>query len=99
MSDICALKEAIESMSVHHQIEILRILHSRPNAPLNENKNGTFVNLACLTQEDINALQEYTEYVRDQQVTLDIIEDKKQTIQKKYFNNNKDITNNNNSIV
>ena len=90
MSNLRALKESIESMSVHHQIEVLRILHSRPNAPLNENQNGTFVNLSSLTTEDILALQEYAEYVRDQQETLATIEAKKQSIQNKYFNDNKD---------
>ena len=90
MSNLRALKESIESMSVHHQIEVLRILHSRPNAPLNENQNGTFVNLSSLTTKDILALQEYAEYVRDQQETLATIEAKKQSIQKKYFNDNKD---------
>lgn len=97
MSDLRALKESIESMSLHHQIEVLRILHSRPNAPINENQNGTFVNLSCLTTEDILALQEYAEYVRDQQATLATIEAKKQSIQKKYFNDNKDIAVNSSS--
>ena len=97
MSDLRALKESIETMSVHHQIEVLRILHSRPNAPLNENQNGTFVNLSCLTESDIHALEEYAEYVRDQQETLATIEAKKQSIQKKYFNDNKDIAVNSSS--
>ena len=91
MSDLRVLKESIETVSIHHQIEVLRILRSRPNAPLNENQNGTFVNLSCLTDVDINALREYSEYVHDQQETLAIIEAKKQSIQKKYFNDNKDI--------
>lgn len=90
MGNLRALKESIESMSLHHQIEVLRILHSRPNAPLNENQNGTFVNISSLTTEDILALQEYAEYVREQQETLASIEAKKQSIQKKYFNDNKD---------
>lgn len=97
MSELRALKESIESMSIHHQIEVLRILHSRPNVPLNENQNGTFVNLSSLTSEDIPALQEYAEYVRDQQETLATIESKKQSIQKKYFNDNKDTTVNSSS--
>lgn len=97
MSDIRALKESIETMSLHHQIEVLRILHSRPDAPVNENQNGTFVNMSSLTTEDIHALQEYAEYVRDQQETLATIEAKKQSIQKKYFNDNKDIAVNSSS--
>lgn len=97
MSVLRTLKESIEIMSLHHQIEVLRILHSRANAPLNENQNGTFVNLSSLTAEDIHALQEYTEYVRDQQDNLASIEARKQSIQKKYFNNIKDIALNSSS--
>ena len=60
------------------------------NKSLNENKNGTFINLSSLKADDINALKEYSEYVNDQQKSLATIEVKKQYIQKKYFNDNKD---------
>jgi hypothetical protein len=36
------LKEKLESLPIFHQIEILRILHSK-NTNLNENKNGIFI--------------------------------------------------------
>ena len=78
------LKETIESMSNHHQIEVLRILHDK-NTSLNENQNGTFVNLTLLNEEVINALKEYADYVKDQQQTLAVIEARKKQIQNKYF--------------
>jgi len=87
-----SLKENIEKMSAHHQVEVLRILHNRPKVPLNENQNGTFVNLSQLDKATIQALQEYTEYVKDQTATLAVIEARKQQIQQKYFpKDNKDI--------
>jgi len=88
MTELHILKETIETMSKYHQIEILRILNSK-NIHINENQNGTFVNLSSLSREDIESLQEYTEYVQDQQKIIAIIEAKKQFIQNKYFNNNK----------
>jgi hypothetical protein len=90
MYNLHELKETIESMAKHHQIEILRILHSRPNVPFNENKNGTFINLTSLSPEDIELLYKYSEYVKAQQTTITIIETKKKNIQHKYFNDNKD---------
>ena len=85
------LKETIESMSNHHQIEVLRILHDK-NTSLNENQNCTFVNLTLLNEEVINALKEYADYVKDQQQTLAVIEARKKQIQNKYFKGVKDKT-------
>lgn len=96
MSDLRELKEYIENMSKYHQIEVLRILQTRANNHLNENQNGTFINLSLLPSEDIDALKDYSEYVKDQQQTLALIEEKKKNIASKYFkdykyeNDNKD---------
>lgn len=85
MTQLRELKEYIENMSKHHQVEVLRILKTRSSVHLNENKNGTFINLSLLTAEDIDALKDYSEYVKDQQETLALIESKKRIIADKYF--------------
>jgi hypothetical protein len=90
MPDLNGLKESIENMTKHHQIEVLRILFTRQNIHINENQNGTFVNLSTLSNEDIESLFEYSEYVKDQQKTIAIIESKKKFIQNKYFKDNKE---------
>lgn len=99
MTDVYELKEYIESMSKHHQIEVLRILKTRADKHLNENKNGTFINLSLLSDEDIDALKDYSEYVKDQQETLALIESKKQIISNKYFKDYKYENDNKDSIV
>ena len=86
------LKNTIESMSRHHQIELLRILHQVPGANMNENQNGTFVNLNSLSDKDIKSLTDYIDYVNTQQESLSVIEAEKKTLQHKYFNDNKDIS-------
>ena len=88
-SELRELKEMIESMGHHHQIEVLRILHSK-NTALNENQNGTFINLTLVGEETITALREYADYVKDQQQTLAVIEARKKQIQNKYFKGVKD---------
>ena len=90
-SELRELKEMIESMGHHHQIEVLRILHSK-NTALNENQNGTFINLTLVGEETITALREYADYVKDQQQTLAVIEARKKQIQNKYFKGVKDKT-------
>ena len=91
-SELRELKEMIEVMSHHHLIEVLRILHDKNNGSLNENQNGTFINLTLLKDETINALKEYADYVKDQQDTLAVIEARKKQIQNKYFKGVKDKT-------
>ena len=89
MDELGVLKERVESMTVAHQIEVLRILKSDSDVVLNENSNGTFVNLTSQSQEVIRKLSAYVEYVRDQQDRLSIVEAEKERIQRTFFNGDK----------
>jgi hypothetical protein len=86
------LKTDIENMAVQHQIEVLRILRERSYIPLNENNNGTFVNLTKLSHKDVTLLRDYCDYVNQQQNTITSVEDEKKYIQDTYFKPNKDTT-------
>jgi hypothetical protein len=70
------LKESIEQMPKYHQIEILRILISN-SVYLNENNNGTFVNLTELDDKSIQLLENYAKYVNEQQTHISKIEQEK----------------------
>jgi hypothetical protein len=89
---LSVLKTDIENMTFQHQIEVLRILHERSYIPLNENSNGTFVNLTKLSHEDVSLLRNYCDYVNQQQNTITSVEDEKKYIQDTYFKPNKDTT-------
>jgi hypothetical protein len=85
------LKENIEKMSKFHQIEILRILsNASSNVFLNENNNGTFVNLTEQSKDVILELKKYVKYVNEQQSQLSIIEDEKSRLEKIFCKDNKD---------
>ena len=84
------LKQNIEQMSLEHQINVFKVLKKSTTVHINENKNGSFINLSSLNENDLNSLFEYTAYVKEQQNTIAEIEYKKNKIEKKYFNNNKD---------
>jgi CTP-dependent riboflavin kinase len=85
MSFLSTLKDQIENMPKYHQIEILKILNSCENINKNENKNGTFINLTELRSEIIQQLQDYTNYVIEQQSQLNEIEQEKQNLEKTFF--------------
>jgi hypothetical protein len=79
------IKRKIESMSKIHQIEILRILKNAPNAKLNENKSGVYVNLTLLPKESIDELLTYVKYTSDQEQTLNSIENQKNEFKNAFF--------------
>jgi len=77
-------------MSTYHQKEILRILSEDPDVCINENKNGTFINLSEQKQNTIDKLTKYSIYVYEQQKSLDKQEAEKQHLQKTFFTEVKD---------
>lgn len=80
------LKDGIENMPIIHQIEILRILHSK-HTQINENKNGVFVNISKINDATLRDLEDYMNYVVQQEKQLNEIEDQKQYLSKEYFDN------------
>lgn len=85
------LRDKIEAMNVNQQVEVLRILTSvEPPIALNENNNGTFVNLTSLPPVVIEKLRTYVTYVDEQQTHLSIAEKEMERLGNTYFNSNKE---------
>lgn len=80
------IKKKCEKMNIIHQKEILRILKNEKNIHLNENNNGTFVNLTELDTNIINKLNNFILYVNNQEEHLKNIENEKTKIQESFFN-------------
>ena len=80
------IKKKCEKMSIVHQKEILRILKNEKNINLNENNNGTFINLTDLDSNVIGKLNNFILYVNNQEEHLKNIENEKTKIQESFFN-------------
>nr|UZT29229.1 hypothetical protein [Nucleocytoviricota sp.] len=80
------IKQTIENMDKVHHIEILKLLENQYDVNLNENNNGTFINLTDLKNETIQKLQEYINYFKKQQNQLINLEDQKKQIENCFFN-------------
>tara|TARA_Y100000768_G_scaffold180421_1_gene135122 strand:+ start:2294 stop:2578 length:285 start_codon:yes stop_codon:yes gene_type:complete len=87
------LKDKIEGMSKTQQLEVLRILTRNSNVNINENNNGTFINLTELSEDIINSLRKYVVYVEEQQKDLLKAENEKSRLQSEYFKDNKETVN------
>jgi hypothetical protein len=79
------IKDRIEDMNKHHQIEVLRILKKDKNIILNENSNGIFVNLTDLDQSVVDDLEKYINYVDKQLNNIETIETQKEILENTFF--------------
>ena len=86
VSNLNNIKTIIENMDKLHHIEILKILNDQKDICINENNNGTFVNLSELNTNTILKLENYINYFKQQQKHLINLEDKKKHIENCYFN-------------
>ena len=82
---LSSIKDKIEKMPKNNQIEILKILKKYQNTKLNENKSGIFVNLSFLSNEILDEIDKYVNYVNDQETVINSIESQKQEFKNTFF--------------
>ena len=83
------IRQQVELMSKHNQIEVLRLLNeSEEIVTLNENNYGIFVNLSDLSDNLLDKINNYIEYWKKQEHNLKHIEHKKQTYKTIFFSKN-----------
>jgi len=79
------MKERIEIMPKHYQIEIGKILISQYQITHNENQNGIFINLSNVSYEILEKLQKYIDYVNLQESQLNQTEQQKDELKDMFF--------------
>ena len=82
--DLKQLKDRIEALNQHHQIQILKIM-TQYNVDLTENKNGSFVNLTNVDDGVISKITDYLGYVDEQETQLNEVENQKTELTKQFF--------------
>jgi hypothetical protein len=83
-TDLKQLKDRIEALNQHHQIQILKIM-TQCKVDLTENKNGSFVNLTNIDEGVVSKLAEYLRYVDEQETQLKEVENQKTELTKQFF--------------
>ena len=78
------LKDRIETLNQHHQIQILKIV-TQNNVAYTENKNGSFINLTNVNEGVISKIAEYLNYVDEQESQLKEVENQKTELTKQFF--------------
>jgi hypothetical protein len=80
------IKDRIELMPKHYQLDVARILLKDNNVSHNENQNGIFINLSNLSMDVIYKLQQYISYVDLQESQINNVEQQKDELKDIYFN-------------
>jgi hypothetical protein len=79
------LKNKIEKMEDIHQLHIGSILRQNPDIKLNSNKSGILVNLTTISENILEEIQKYVDYVIEQEKTLSLVENKTEDLKQQYI--------------
>jgi len=78
------IKTYIENLSKFHQVEILKIL-SKNLCKINENKSGVYINLSLLSNESLQAIKHYIQYIKEQEENFNTMEYQKEEFKNSFF--------------
>jgi hypothetical protein len=84
VADLKQMKDRVEALNQHHQIQILKII-TQHNVGMTENKNGSFVNLTNVDDAVISKINDYLSYVDEQETQLKEVENQKTELSKQFF--------------
>lgn len=84
VADLKQVKDRVEALNQHHQIQILKII-TQCNVDITENKNGSFINLTNIDDVIISKITDYLSYVDQQEMQLKEIENQKTELTKQFF--------------
>ena len=87
MEELNFIKQKIEVMDKKDQINILKLFKESSLVILNENQNGTFINITELDEKLKTELKKYINYVDVQKNMLEKDEVKKTELEEAFFNN------------
>jgi hypothetical protein len=95
-----SIKLYVEQMNENHHIEILKILQTDPSIKLNENKSGIYINLSCLCEDTFAKIEDYLNYIKAQETSLNWLESQKQDYINTFFSekDNKDLSSSNSTL-
>ena len=84
LADLKQMKDRVEALNQHHQIQILKII-TQDNVGMTENKNGSFINLTNVDDAVISKINNYLSYVDEQETQLNEVENQKTELTKQFF--------------
>jgi hypothetical protein len=78
--DLDKMTRIIESFSKEEHIQVLKIIMEKDIESVSENSNGTFVQMDELTQETLEKMNKYIDYVLLKECDIKAIEETKERL-------------------
>jgi len=85
IQDLNKLKTKIELLDKKDQINVLQVFKKHNNILLNENSNGTFINITDIDKLLYDELLKYISYIEMQKQYINKDEEKKNMLEETYF--------------
>ena len=82
LKELC---QKLEEMSKINQVEAVRIFHKHNKDMINENKYGIHINVTDVENNVLKEIEEFIEYVSNQEKKLNHMEELQQDMQTKYI--------------
>lgn len=80
--DLEKMCRTIDTFSKEEHINILKVIVETDTTRVSENNNGTFIHMEDLSEETLNNIQKYIDYVLLKEGDIQKIEDTKEKIKK-----------------
>lgn len=80
----------IQEMSKINQVEILRIFHNHNKTIINENRYGVHINMTDVSNEVLESIESYINYVNKQEKDLTYVEEQQHMNEKYNLKGNKE---------
>ena len=78
--DLDKMTRIIESFSKEEHVHLLKIIMEKDSASVSENSNGTFVQMDEVSQETIQQMNKYIDYVLLKECDIKAIEETKERL-------------------
>ena len=78
--DLDKMTRIIESFSKEEHVHLLKIIMEKDSASVSENSNGTFVQMDELSQDTIEQMNKYIDYVLLKECDIKAIEETKERL-------------------
>lgn len=85
LEDLKKMKRNIEDLSKESQIGLLKLLYGREDVVINENQNGSFINLSAIKGGSLDMVRDYLSYISEQKNSIAELDEKRKMLEARYF--------------
>jgi hypothetical protein len=87
MIDLNELCAKISKLNEQQHVHIASLLRKESQVKLNENNSGIMVNLSLVSQETLESIQKYIQFLSEQESELNVIQEKQEEFKSIVANN------------